>query len=75
MIVQNRKSQFTIFALVGVFVTLLIFSLLYSDIAGFISDTCAVADTTTCDMTEMLPFFVVVALLLTILFYGLPTGG
>lgn len=70
---KNRKAQFTILALAAIFVVLLIFSLLLPDIQSFIDDTCKEVNETTCDFANLIPFFIVVAILLTILFFGLPS--
>lgn len=72
---KNRKGQFTIFALAGVFVVLLVYSALYSTIQTEIDNMCtSVNDESTCGFAHLIPTFIILAIIFTVIFFGLPTG-
>lgn len=68
------KGQFTILTLIGVFITLIIFALLYPTINTYIVQLQPQLDPLTAQMIGFLPFFIVLGIILTAIFYGLPFG-
>lgn len=67
------KGQFTIFALVMVFVSIIVFVILYPTINTFITDFTANSSDTTLNMViQLLPFFMLLAIILSVVFYAIP---
>lgn len=72
---KTMKGQFTVIALVMVFVSLIVFVVLYPVIASFIATFVAgSSDTTLNAIVQLLPFFIVLAIIMSIVFYMIPRG-
>jgi len=68
------KGQFTIISLMMIFVTLIVFAVLYPTLSQYIELAQAEMenDTTTSIMLGLIPFFIVVGIILSIIFYVIP---
>ncbi len=67
------KGQFTIISLIMVFVIIVFFSALYPTLALVIENFLAISnDSLTNTMISLIPFFIVLAIVLTIIFYIYP---
>lgn len=75
MNMRNNKAQMTIFALSGIFVVLLVYSALYGTIQTEITNMCnSGTDESTCGFAHLIPTVIIIAILFTVIFFGLPTG-
>lgn len=68
------KAQFTMVALVGIFVMILVYSQIYPIIEEFLIPLMADSDPATATILSLLPFFVAVSMLLSVLYYIVPGG-
>ena len=69
------KAQFTIVALVMILVMLVVYSQLYPVIEHFITDLIEECDPATATLISLIPFFIALAILLSIVWYVVPSGG
>lgn len=68
-----KKGQFTIVALVMTFVAIIVFVALYPVLNSFITDFLAESEDATLNMVvQLLPFFIVIAILMGFLWYVIP---
>lgn len=67
-----KKAQFTFVGVIVVFVTLIIFMVMYPILNEFITTYSANMDATTATLLKMTPFFMVVSIILSMLFYITP---
>jgi len=67
-----KRGQFTIVALVAVLITLIVYGALYPLIAAQIALLIPQVDGTTGMVLNLIPFFIAVAIVLTVVFYALP---
>lgn len=69
---MKNKAQFTFVGVIVVFVTLIIFMVMYPILNEFITTYSANMDTTTATLLKLVPFFMLVGIVLSILFYITP---
>ncbi len=75
MLTTSRiKAQFTMVALVGVLIMLIVYSQLYPIIEQFITPLMAQVDPATATIVSLIPFFIAVSILLSVLYYIVPGG-
>lgn len=70
-----KKGQFTVVALISVLVVLIFFGALYPTIKAQIDTLTPTLDPTTATVLNLLPFFIVVAIILGVIFYALPVSA
>ena len=68
------KAQFTMVALVGVLIMIIVYSQLYPIIEPFINTLIATSDPATATVISLIPFFIAVSILLSVLYYIMPSG-
>lgn len=69
------KAQFTIISLVMVFIMIIVYSQLYPTIESFLTPLIADSDPATATLLSLLPFFIVLAIILSVLWYVVPQRG
>lgn len=69
------KAQFTIVSLVMVLVMLVVYSQLYPVIETYINELIGESDPATATLISLLPFFIALAILLSVIWYIVPSGG
>lgn len=69
------EAQFTIISLVMVFVMIIVYSQLYPTIETFLTPLIAGSDPATATLLSLLPFFIVLAIILSVLWYVVPQRG
>ena len=69
------KAQFTIVSLVMVLVMLVVYSQLYPVLEEYITELIGVSDPATATLISLLPFFIALAILLSVIWYIVPSGG
>jgi len=70
---KNMKGQFTVIALVMSFVAIIVFVILHPILNTFIEQFVAESDDATMNMlVQLLPFFVLIAIIMSIVFYIIP---
>jgi uncharacterized BrkB/YihY/UPF0761 family membrane protein len=75
MLTTSRiKAQFTMVALVGVLIMIIVYSQLYPILEPFITQLCAQSDPATATIVSLIPFFIAVSILLSVLYYIMPSG-
>ena len=74
MLTTSRiKAQFTMSALVGVLVMIIVYSQLYPVLEPLIQDLINTSDPATATIVSLIPFFIAVAILLSVLYYIVPS--
>ena len=68
------EAQFTMVALVGVLVMIIVYSQIYPIIEQFLIPLMASSDPATATILSLVPFFVAVSILLSVLYYIVPGG-
>lgn len=68
----KNKGQFTIISLIAVFLTLILFSAFYPMLNTYLSQLIAQSDSLTAFLLQMIPAFIAIAIILTIVFYVIP---
>jgi uncharacterized BrkB/YihY/UPF0761 family membrane protein len=68
------KGQFTMVALVGVLIMIIVYSQLYPILEPFITSLTSTTDPATATIISLLPFFIAVSILLSIIYYIVPGG-
>lgn len=69
------KAQFTIVSLVMILVMLIVYSQLYPVIEHFIDELIGESDPATATLISLIPFFIALAILLSVIWYIVPSGG
>jgi len=73
MLTKTRlKGQFTMVALVGVLIMIIVYSQLYPIIEPFITSLVTTSDPATATIISLIPFFIAVSILLSVLYYIMP---
>lgn len=71
----NMKAQFTIISLVMVLIMLVVYSQLYPVMEPYITSLIATSDPATATLVSLIPFFIALAIIMSVLWYVVPTGG
>jgi len=71
--IKRIKAQFTMAALVGVLVMLIVYSQLYPVLEPLINTLIGNSDPATATIISLIPFFIAVAILLSVLYYIVPS--
>lgn len=71
---STLKAQFTMVALVGVLIMLIVYSQLHPIIESFIVPLMADVDPATATIISLIPLFIAIAILLSVLSYIMPGG-
>lgn len=72
-ILKNKEAQFTLIALVMIFIMLIVFSIFLPIMNPYINDIVNnTNDPATATLVQLIPFFIVVAILLSIIYYIIP---
>lgn len=66
------RGQFTIISLIMVFVMLIIYSQIYPVMKPYIDSLVGESDTATAAIIAMIPFFIAVAIVMSVLYYIIP---
>jgi hypothetical protein len=66
------KGQFTIISLIMVFVMLVIYSQIYPILKPYVDDLVSEADEATAVIVALIPFFIAVAIVMSVLYYIIP---
>jgi len=69
---MKMRGQFTIISLVMVLVMLVVYSQLYPTIETYISSLIATSDPATATLISLLPFFIALAIIMSVLWYIVP---
>ncbi len=69
---RRLAGQFTIVSLVMVLVMLVVYSQLYPTIEGYITTLVGESDPATATLLSMLPFFIAIAIIMSVLWYIVP---
>lgn len=69
------KGQFTIISLVMVLVMLIVYSQLYPVMEPFIQDLINNSDPATATLIGLIPFFIALAIIMSVLWYIIPQRG
>ncbi len=72
---KRLAAQFTIISLVMVFIMIIVYSQLYPTIESFLTPLIASSDPATATLLSLLPFFIVLAIILSVLWYVVPQRG
>jgi hypothetical protein len=75
MFLKNRngfRGQFTIVSLIEILIMLIVYSKLYPVLEPFITDLVNVSDPATGAILGMVPFFIAVAIIMSITWYIIP---
>lgn len=73
MLTQTRmKGQFTIVSLVMVLVMLIVYSQLYPIVEYYINQLIGYSDPATATLISLLPFFIALAIIMSVLWYIVP---
>lgn len=70
---NNLKGQFSIVAIIGVFLSILLFSVLYPIIKTFIDNVAPELDPVSAQILYLIPTFTLIGIIMSIFFYA--TGG
>ena len=76
MTIRKAKGQFTIVALIATFMVVIAFAVMYPVINLFIAPLAAnitLTDPPTATMLQLVPFFILLSIILTVVFIVLPT--
>lgn len=68
------KGQFTIVSLVMVLIMLIVYSQLYPVMEPFITDLIGESDPATATLISLIPFFIALAIIMSVLWYIVPQG-
>jgi divalent metal cation (Fe/Co/Zn/Cd) transporter len=68
------KAQFTMVALVGILIMLIVYSQLYPILEQFLTPLMAQVDPATATIISLIPLFIAVSILLSVLSYIMPSG-
>lgn len=74
LIKTKMKGQFTIISLVMVLVMLIVYSQLYPVMEPFITDLIGHSDPATATLISLLPFFIALAIIMSVIWYIVPQG-
>jgi len=69
---MKMRGQFTIISLVMVLVMLVVYSQLYPTIETYISSLITTSDPATATLISLLPFFIALAIIMSVLWYIVP---
>lgn len=72
---RNMKGQYTIVALIATLITMVAYAVLYPVLTGFINPlilNITVSDPYTATMLQLVPFFILLAIVLSVIFIVLP---
>jgi uncharacterized BrkB/YihY/UPF0761 family membrane protein len=74
MLTSSRiKAQFTMSALVGVLIMLIVYSQLYPVLEPLINTLIGNSDPATATIVSLIPLFIAIAILLSVLYYIVPS--
>lgn len=71
---SRMKAQFTMVALVGILIMLIVYSQLYPILEQFLTPLMAQVDPATATIISLIPLFIAVSILLSVLSYIMPSG-
>jgi uncharacterized BrkB/YihY/UPF0761 family membrane protein len=69
---QNLKGQITIVGIISILVVLVVFSAIMPLLNSVIGNASAEADETTSFLLNLIPFFIVIAIIMSIFYYAKP---
>jgi hypothetical protein len=67
------KAQFTIVSLVMVLIMLIVYAVLYPVMEPYITSLIATSDPATATLVSLIPFFIALAIIMSVLWYVVPT--
>jgi hypothetical protein len=68
------QGQFTMIALAGILLMIIVYSQLYPIIEPFITDLVNISDPASATIISLIPLFIAISILLSVLSYIMPSG-